>query len=167
MGHHLASLDMPWLCRSRGSPFGFSFYAMIVQIMWLTIWLRLLCRDCADHVAHNLTSLTMPWLCRSHGSPFGFTYYAVIVQITWLTIWLHLLCRDCPDHCQLSESLFCINFYTQEVLQTHSTMQEQYFMVFKLYSDELKMACILILLCLHYSLLGWDAIFRAIILLPW
>jgi len=65
-------------------------------------------------------------------------------EITWFASWLHLLCRDCADHCQLSESLFCINPQTQGGFKTHCTMQKQYLMVFKLYSDELQMACILI-----------------------
>jgi len=65
-------------------------------------------------------------------------------EITWLASWLHLLCRDCLDHSQLDDSLFCINRQTQGSFKTHCTMQEHYLIVFKLYSDELQMAYMLI-----------------------
>jgi hypothetical protein len=78
-------------------------------------------------------------------------------MITWLASWLHLLCRDCANHCHLTESLFCINSQTQGGFKTHCTMQEYYLIVFKLYSDELQMAYILIWNSFHIFVLNaWN-----------
>jgi len=65
---------------------------------------------------------------RSRGSPVGFTYCTVIVRITASLVNLH----------------FALTLKLRGGFKIHCAMQEQYLMVFKLYSDDLQMACILI-----------------------